>query len=178
MALALGLALSAGAASAQQTHDHAEHQAGTQALGSTSAEAPLRELGNAAFAAIREVVEMLNARPDTDWPRVDFEALRLHLSDMQRFTLEAEVVERENIDGGLRVVVRGTSPEASESIRRSLHAHAPMLEEETGWSAEVTDLDEGTGLEVIGGTEAEAQRIRALGYIGLMATGDHHQLHH
>jgi len=53
-----------------------------------------------------------------------------------------------------------------------------MLEEEAGWSASVTDLDEGTVLEVTAGSAADAGRIRALGYIGLMTTGSHRRLHH
>lgn len=151
---------------------------GAHARSAQSTDSPLREPGNAAFAAIREVVRELNAGPDTDWSRIDLEALRRHLRDMQRFTLEAEVVERENIDGGLRVVVRGHDPEGSASIRRALHAHAPMLEEEESWSATATDRGGATVLEVTGEGAAEVGRIRGLGYIGLMATGAHHRQHH
>lgn len=155
---------------------HADHQAGTDSA--SQAEGPLTEPGNAAFAAIREVVETLNAREDTDWSRVDLEALRQHLVDMRRFTTEAAIVEREPVEGGLRVVVRGTEPEASESIRRALRAHAPMLERETGWSASVESSGEGTSLLVTGAGEEDARKIRGLGYIGLMATGAHHTRHH
>lgn len=154
------------------------HAAGGHAHDASSVGAPLSELGNAALAVIREVVDELNARPDTDWSQVDLEALRQHLMDMERFTLEAEVVESEVVDGGLRVVVRGTSPAASASIRRVLHAHAPMLEAEMGWTASVTDLDDGTLLQVTSERVGEAEHIRGLGYIGLMATGSHHQEHH
>lgn len=152
---------------------HEEHSQHASSLAT-----PLSELGNGAFAAIREVIDELNARADTDWSKVDLEALRQHLMDMQRFTLEAEVLAMEAIDGGLRVTVRGTSPEASASIGRVLHAHAPMLEAEAGWSASVTDLDEGTVLEVTSERAGEADHIRGLGYIGLLATGSHHQQHH
>lgn len=156
-----------------ETHARHEHQAGD-----TDARSPLQEPGDAAFAAIREVVEELNRRDDTDWETVDLEALRRHLRDMHRFTLHAEVVEREPIDGGLRVAVRGTTPEADEAVRRALHAHGPVLEEETGWSVDVTDRAERTVLRVTGPSASDAARIRGLGYIGLMATGAHHRRHH
>ena len=156
---------------------HADHEAGARAAGRSTG--PLTEPGNAAFAAIREVVRTLNAREDTDWSRVDLEALRQHLVDMRRFTTEAEVVEREPVEGGLRVVVRGTSPAASGAIRRALRAHAPMVEEETGWSASVEGRGEQqTVLRVSGDGEGDARRIRGLGYIGFMATGAHHTRHH
>ncbi len=139
---------------------------------------PLGAPGNAAFAAIREVVQELESRKDTDWSRVDLEALRQHLRDMQRFTLEARVVEREPVEGGLRVVVTGAREPAGESIRRALRAHAPMLEKETGWSVEVRSRGDRTTLVVTDPSGSEARKIRGLGYIGLMATGAHHQRHH
>ena len=73
---------------------------------------PLTEPGNAGFAAVAEVVQELEARPETDWSRVDLEALLHHLRDMEQFTLHAEVVRREEVPGGLRVAVTGTTPEA------------------------------------------------------------------
>lgn len=156
--------------------DHADHRAGADTA--SQAAGPLTEPGNAAFAAIREVVETLNARGDTDWSRVDLEALRQHLVDMRRFTTEAEIVEREPVEGGLRVVVRGTSPEASRSIRRALRAHAPMVESARGWSVSVEARGEQTELRVVGDGEEAPARIRGLGYIGFMATGAHHTRHH
>jgi hypothetical protein len=38
--------------------------------------------GQSAFAAIQEIVAMLEADPKTDWSRVNIEALRQHLIDM------------------------------------------------------------------------------------------------
>lgn len=204
LAFAALVFLPVGGAAQQASHDHAGPDAADHAHGAapdpapdadsdatpeaagaaaapashTPLAAPLEALGQAAFAAIQEIVDALDAQPDTDWTRVDLEALRRHLVDMDRFTLEAEVVEREAIPGGLRVTVRGTTPEADASIRRALHAHAPMLEAESGWTATVEDASDGTALEVIARDEADAARIRGLGYIGLMATGAHHQAHH
>lgn len=147
-------------------------------------EASLVETGNGAFAAVQEVVERLRDEGDTDWSRVDLEALRRHLVDMERFTLEAVLLEQRAIEGGVRVVVRGTNPAASSSIRAAALAHAPMLEAETGWSAHAEPADPGdhgegaTVLEVTAGTPAEVEEIQGLGYVGLMATGGHHTEHH
>src|SRR5438046_3161300 len=41
-----------------------------------------REPGQSAFAAIQEIVALLEADPGTDWTKVDIEALRRHLVDM------------------------------------------------------------------------------------------------
>ena len=146
---------------------------------------PLTEPGNGAFAAVAEVVRELNARPETDWSRVDLEALRRHLRDMEHFTLHAEVVERTEIPGGLRVTVTGRSPEASRAVRRAVKAHAPMLEGETGWDAAAEADGARTVLTVTSdrGTDAataqgDVAKIRGLGFIGLMATGAHHRRHH
>lgn len=139
---------------------------------------PLTEPGNAAFAAVAEVVRELNARPDTDWSTVDLEALRRHLRDMERFTLGAELVRREEIPDGLRVVVGGPDERVRRAVRRTLEAHAPMLERETGWDARVEADGERTALTVTADRPTDAAKIRGLGYIGLMATGAHHTRHH
>lgn len=146
--------------------------------GARTAPSPLSETGSAAFAAVREVVAELEARPETDWSRVDLERLRRHLADMHRFTLQAEVVERREVDGGLRTTVRGVTPGADAAVRGAVRAHAPFLAEETGWDVSVEETDEGVTLDVTAGDEAGARKIRGLGYIGLMATGSHHTEHH
>lgn len=177
-ALALtGLALGPVAPeAAAQESGHAGHGAGHREGGQEAT--PLTEPGNAAFAAVREVVQELERRGDTDWSRVDLEALRRHLRDMRSFTLEAEVAQREPVEGGLRVVVTGPDSAATAAIRRALHAHSSMLERETGWSAGVENRGGRTVLTVVGSSAADAEKIRGLGYIGLMATGAHHQRHH
>ena len=176
-----GAFLFPGTALAQHDHDHggASHQHPADFGEAASSAVTLQEPGNAAFAAIQEIVAELNARGDeTDWSRVDLEALRQHLIDMERFILEAEVVEREDIDGGIRVAVRGPGPETDRSLRRSLRAHAPMLEQETGWSVSVTDREDRIVMEATADSPDETERIRGLGYVGLMVTGSHHREHH
>ena len=51
-----------------------------------------REPGQVAFAANQEVVAILASDPATDWSKVDIEALRQHLIDMNSVTLRARVI--------------------------------------------------------------------------------------
>jgi hypothetical protein len=58
------------------THD----QAGHSAMHATSHAAPQpTEPGQGAFAAIAEIIALLEADPNTDWSKVDITALREHL---------------------------------------------------------------------------------------------------
>src|SRR5271167_2194275 len=45
--------------------------------------------GQDAFGAIQEIVQILQSDPKTDWSKVDLEALRQHLIDMNKVTLKA-----------------------------------------------------------------------------------------
>ena len=60
--------------------------------------------GQDAFGAIGEIVAMLEADPKTDWSKIDLEALRQHLIDMNDVTLHADVVAKP-VDGGLEMAV-------------------------------------------------------------------------
>ena len=157
-----------------QGHDHAAHAAGQ----TPAAPAQLTEAGNGAFAAIQEVVRLLESRPDTDWSKVDLEALRKHLVDMENMTLKAEVLSREAIPGGARITVRGVDPEAHASIGRALQAHARMIEVERGWTMIVETGDDAHRFTVTSPRAEDAPKIRGLGYIGILALGDHHTPHH
>jgi len=159
---------------AARGHDHAAHAAGHM----PAAPAQLTEPGNGAFAAIQEVVRLLESRPDTDWSKVDLEALRKHLVDMEHMTLRAEVVSQEAIPGGARIAVRGVDPEAHASIGRALHAHARMIELERGWTMSVETGDAVHRFTVTSPRPEDAAKIRGLGYIGILALGDHHTPHH
>lgn len=82
LALAFALFTAGAALAAEKTHDHGAMMMGSGMPGET---------GQAAFAAIQEIVAMLDADPATDWARVDIEALRQHLIDMNNVTLGAAV---------------------------------------------------------------------------------------
>ncbi len=74
-----------------QHHDHSAAQHAAHGTKPSSTKAVPREPGQSAFAAIQEIVAILEADPETDWSRVNIEALRNHLADMDNVTLRADV---------------------------------------------------------------------------------------
>ncbi|WP_406856116.1 hypothetical protein ABEG18_00355 [Alsobacter sp. KACC 23698] len=160
-----------GALPAFAQHAHHAPMAGMP----TNAAEP-REPGQAAFAAIQEIVAILEADPRTDWTKVDIEALRRHLVDMDNVTLRAQVAV-EAVDGGARFVVTGEG-EVVASIRRMVSAHAAAMDGVGGWRMQAEERPGGVALAVTAARPAEVAKIRGLGFIGVMTRGMHHQEHH
>jgi hypothetical protein len=131
--------------------------------------------GQAAFAAIAEIVELLEADPATDWSKVDIEALRQHLIDMDNVTLKA-VVSATPVEGGMQFAVRGSGA-VRDSIRRMVTAHAATMEGVGGWTFSSAESDDGAVLTVVV-PAADLPKLKALGFIGVMTRGMHHQQHH
>jgi hypothetical protein len=131
--------------------------------------------GQAAFAAIQEIVEILNADPKTDWSKVDIESLRQHLIDMNNVTLAAEV-KSEPTEAGMRFTVTGAGA-VRDSIRRMVLAHAATMNGFEGWSFEASEFDGGSTLTVRP-PASDTAKLRGLGFIGVMTLGMHHQMHH
>jgi hypothetical protein len=134
--------------------------------------------GQDAFGAIQEIVRILEADPKTDWSKVNLEALRQHLVDMHEVTLKA-AAQAQPIDGGLRLTVTGDG-RTREAIQRMVPAQAREIERThlNGWNAETDLLPNGVVLTVTAADPREAAHIRGLGFIGIMASGSHHQPHH
>jgi hypothetical protein len=131
--------------------------------------------GQDAFGAIQEVVQILQADPKTDWSKVNIEALRQHLIDMNEVTLHAMVVQRD-IDGGIEIAVTGDGRTA-EAIKRMVPAHVSELRE-IGWNAKSDDMPNGVKLTVMASEAQPLTKLKALGFIGIMVQGGHHQPHH
>ncbi|MEL6964250.1 MAG: hypothetical protein AAFO01_15960 [Pseudomonadota bacterium] len=140
-----------------------------------SSERPI-EVGQGAFAALAEIVAMLEADPNTDWSRVNVSALREHLVDMNVLTLDAAISEVSREDG-LSIKVTG-SGRTLLAIHQMVPAHAAELDKMPAWSASAETISEGAVLIVTSPDEAIQAKISALGFFGLMATGSHHQAHH
>src|SRR5581483_8502516 len=133
----------------------------------------------AAFAAIAEVVRLLDADPSTDWSKVNIEALRQHLVDMNEVLMNASVVQRD-IPGGMTADVTG-SGRTIESIRRVLTNHANMLGQSPTYHAAASEIPGGVRFTVTAKQADDAHtvsRIRGLGFAGLFTEGDHHARHH
>src|SRR5689334_8561877 len=62
--------------------------------------------GQDAFGTIQEIVQILQADPATDWSKVNIDALRQHLIDMDEVTLRAKATERV-LDNGVEITVTG-----------------------------------------------------------------------
>ena len=134
------------------------------------------EPGQAAFGAIQEIVGKLQADPQTDWSKVDVDALRQHLIDMDEVTMRA-AAQKEPIDNGLRIKVTG-SDRTLEAIQRMVPEHARDIDGMYGWTVRTTALPNGVELTVTASNPADVQKIRALGFMGIMVQGGHHQMHH
>jgi hypothetical protein len=132
--------------------------------------------GQDAFGAIQEIVAMLEADPKTDWSKVNLAALREHLVDMNEVVLKADAAEKP-IDGGLEIAVTG-SGRTLTAIQRMIPAHAQEIDGLKGWSAKATLRPEGVLLTVTASDPREVEHIRGLGFIGVLASGSHHQRHH
>lgn len=139
---------------------------------------PLKEAGNALFGTIQETIKVLDADPNTDWTKVDLEALRQHLVDMENFSSKVEVVSQTDTDKGTVVVIKPTTEAARASLSRALSAHPGMLKQETGWSMLSNVIGLNYELTIETDKPEEVARLRGLGYIGVMALGNHHQVHH
>lgn len=182
--LIIALALTAGSsiASAEMTHSgHGCTKAGDHAHcktapDHTSGGAALTEPGQGAFAALAEVVRLLEADPATDWSTVSLAALRDHLVDMDRLVTRAVVTETD-LPGGISAFATGDA-ETLASLTRMVPAHAAQLEADPLWSVEVTTAAQGVTLRVTSGDPATTARIKGLGFFGLMASQDHHRAHH
>jgi hypothetical protein len=131
--------------------------------------------GQDAFGAIQEIVGILEADANTDWSKVNINALREHLIDMNEVTLKAVANER-RLDNGIEIAVTGDG-RTVDAIKRMLPAHARELAN-TGWSATTEDLPNGVKLTVTSTEPREVARIKGLGFMGIMAQGGHHQPHH
>lgn len=132
--------------------------------------------GQAAFGAIQEIVGMLESDPHTDWSKVDIDALRQHLIDMDEVTMRA-AINKEPIDGGLRIEIKGDG-RTLEAIQRVVPEHAREIDGLNGWTVHSAGMPDGVELSVTAANPAEAQKIRALGFMGILVQGSHHQMHH
>lgn len=119
---------------------------------------------------------MLEAEPSVDWNRVDFNALRSHLVDMDNVTTGAHV-RTEEVERGARFVVTGSGT-VRDSIRRMVPAHAATANGDGGWRYTAEMRPDGAVLTVRAGASTDVARIRGLGFFGLLARGMQHQEHH
>ena len=158
-----------------QTMDHSKMMHGNQANMMMDGMPP-RETGQSAFAAIQEIVAMLNAKPTTDWSTVNIEALRQHLIDMNNVTLGA-VVSVSQTGDSVRFAVTGEGA-VQGSIKRMVMAHAASMNGVDDWKFTAEPTDTGAVLTVTPPEPASMVKLKALGFMGILTLGMHHQEHH
>ena len=134
------------------------------------------EPGQGAFGALQQIVQILEADPHTDWSKVNLDALRTHLIDMDRVTLDAHAVVR-HIPGGIRATVTGTG-RTLVAIQRLLPEEAMHLNGMRRWRIAATRLRDGVILTVTTSDPKQVAMIRGLGFAGILASGDFHPRHH
>jgi hypothetical protein len=131
--------------------------------------------GQDAFGTIQEIVKILEADPTTDWSKVNIDALREHLIDMNEVTLHA-VANEHTLDNGVEIMVTGEG-RTGDAIKRMVPAHVHELNA-MGWNAKTEDLANGVNLIVTSTDPNQVIKLKALGFMGIMVQGAHHQLHH
>lgn len=152
---------------------HAQH--GRMPMGTSGSAVPTMP-GQDAFGTIQEIVHILESDPKTDWSKIDLEALRQHLIDMNDVTLKSDA-KTATVEGGITVTVTGAG-RAINAIQRMVPAHTAELNKMNGWRAKAEMLPDGVRVTVTAGDPTQIIRIRGLGFVGLMVSGAHHQPHH
>jgi hypothetical protein len=168
---ATALAQSASDSSPMMTHRTMDH---AKMHGQMERALPT-EPGQSAFAAIQEIVELLANDPHTDWSKVDIDALREHLVDMDAVTLHARV-DAQSVAGGIAFEVTGEGP-VTDSIRHMVMAHAAAMDGVNGWQYTAAETAGGATMTVVVPSQ-DQEKLRALGFFGVLTVGKHHQEHH
>ncbi len=156
-----------------QSHDN--HSAG-MSHAQAAAELPT-EAGQSAFAAIAEIVVLLEEDPHTDWSKVNIDGLRSHLVDMDRLTLSASVSTKELDSQRIQFQITGEA-RTLQAIQTMVPTHAQMVRTSTDWDIDVVRESDGVTLTVNPGTTEAFTKLKAFGFFGFMTIGAHHQLHH
>ncbi|MEE9313212.1 MAG: hypothetical protein V3V02_01055 [Rhizobiaceae bacterium] len=139
-------------------------------------EARPTEGGQAAFATIAEIVELLNNDPKTDWSKVNIDGLREHLIDMDEVTMRAKATAA--VSGNTIIFTVTGEGRTKQAIQAMVPAHAAVLARITDWESKGVATDTGATLTVHAANAHELHKLKALGFFGIMATGAHHQAHH
>ncbi|MFK7880745.1 hypothetical protein [Roseobacter sp.] len=136
----------------------------------------LLQTGQAQFAAISEIVEILRNDPATEWENVNLRALRDHLVDMDNVTARSTVVTK--ADGNIVTFTIIGENEVVPSIQSMVTSHSPMLAAETGWSVASTSISDGATMAIEVPDHTDLNQVLGLGFYGVLTIGAHHKKHH
>ena len=176
-ALTALLALTLGSTTTMAQSSHGGHRPGMDHSKMIAADqGRLTEAGQATFSAIQEAVALLEADPNTDWSKVNIEALRRHLVDMDN-VMTLTTIEAIRVNGGARFIVSGPAS-IVPSIQRMIAGHSMTMDGKDDWMYVPAKTAQGGTLEVTTVRAQNVAKIRALGFAGIITRGSHHQPHH
>ena len=158
---------------------HAAMHGAAQGMDHTAMQKCCTGVSQAAFSTISDIVRALKADTSTDWSKVNLEALRQHLIDMDNVVMRS-TVKQTNVPGGVTLDVTG-SGEVTAAIRRMMTMHAMALTEEGSYVAKASEIPGGARFVVTAKDTTNAKAVamvRGLGFAGLITEGDHHAMHH
>ena len=98
---------------------------------------------------------------------------------MNELTLNA-VVEQTLENDSISFTITGPVKTA-DAIKRMVSAHTQMMESADNplfTNSEIENRSDGVVLTLATNSEKQFTKLKALGFIGFMATGSHHQQHH
>ena len=131
--------------------------------------------GQEVFGTIQEIVRILEADPTTDWSKVNIAALREHLIDMDEVTMRAAASERA-LDNGVEIAVTGDG-RTLDAIKRMLPATLASSRRSGGMRTQ-RFCRTALMLRVTSKDPKQVTKLKALGFMGIMVQGAHHQVHH
>lgn len=156
-----------------QSHDkHTPSMTHGQAVN----ESPI-EAGQSAFAALAEIVNLLEADVNTDWSSVSIDTLRAHLIDMDQLTLYSKISSRQLNQLSVEYTVTGEG-RTLQAIISMVPRHAEMVKQTTPWNISVSEIPDGVVVVIEANSSEALKKIKALGFFGFMAIGSHHPKHH
>jgi antitoxin (DNA-binding transcriptional repressor) of toxin-antitoxin stability system len=94
---------------------------------------------------------------------------------MDEVTLRARASQRA-LENGVEITITGEGRTLA-AIKRMVPAHTHELVA-LGWNASTQELPNGVKLVVTSNDPRQAVKLKALGFMGIMVQGAHHQPHH
>ena len=86
------------------------------------------------------------------------------------------LTDQQALADGIAIKVTGEG-RTLDAIKRMVPAHAHELAA-LGWQARTEDLPNGVKLVVTTSDPRQVMKLNALGFMGIMVQGEHHQIHH
>lgn len=155
---------------------HGEHDSGMSHGTARDTTLPL-EGGQSTFAAIIEIVAILESDDETKWSEVNIDSLRSHLLDMNNLILSTTASTEDTENNTVLFTVKGTGA-GLEAIHRMTMAHTDFVQQSRGWDINTELTDTGATVRVTINNDLSKDRLKALGFYGFMSLDSHHQAHH